>query len=134
MHPGVYAKMLGERIARHGAKVWLVNTGWTGGPYGTGSRMKLAHTRAMVRAALAGALDGATFTKDPSSASRCPTAVPDVPPACSTPRATWKDPAAYDAQARDWRDVPRELRAVPAAGVRGGRGGGTGAEAASTGA
>src|SRR3954467_1119632 len=57
--PGVYAKMLGERIARHGAKVWLVNTGWTGGPYGTGSRMKLAHTRAMVAAALAGALDKA---------------------------------------------------------------------------
>ena len=51
--------MLGERIARHGAKVWLVNTGWTGGPYGVGTRMKLAHTRAMVRAALAGALDAA---------------------------------------------------------------------------
>ena len=51
MHPGVYARMLGERIGRHDVKVWLVNTGWTGGPYGIGSRMKLAHTRAMVRAA-----------------------------------------------------------------------------------
>ena len=71
--------MLGERIAQHGAKVWLVNTGWTGGPYGTGSRMKLAHTRAMVRAALAGALDGATFTKDPVFGFEVPAAVPDVP-------------------------------------------------------
>src|SRR5688572_29979561 len=63
--PGVYAKMLGEKIAKHGARVWLVNTGWTGGPYGTGSRMKLPHTRSMVRAALAGALENAKYVKDP---------------------------------------------------------------------
>jgi phosphoenolpyruvate carboxykinase (ATP) len=108
MHPGVYARMLGERIAKHGAKVWLVNTGWTGGPYGTGSRMKLAHTRAMVRAALAGVLDGATFTRDPVFGFDVPAAVPDVPAGVLAPRATWKDPAAYDAQARDLVRMFRE--------------------------
>jgi phosphoenolpyruvate carboxykinase (ATP) len=101
MHPGVYARMLGERIGRHDAKVWLVNTGWTGGPYGVGSRMKLAHTRAMVRAALSGALDGATFVKDPVFGVEVPTAVPEVPAAVLTPRGTWTDSAAYDARARD---------------------------------
>jgi phosphoenolpyruvate carboxykinase (ATP) len=101
MHPGVYARMLGERIARHDVKVWLVNTGWTGGPYGIGSRMKLPHTRAMVRAALAGALDGAAFVKDPVFGIEVPTAVPEVPAGVLTPRGTWADPAAYDARARD---------------------------------
>jgi phosphoenolpyruvate carboxykinase (ATP) len=101
MPPGVYARMLGERIAQHGVKVWLVNTGWTGGPYGTGSRMKLSHTRAMVRAALAGALDRATFVKDPVFGIEVPTAVPEVPSTVLAPRATWADPAAYDRQARD---------------------------------
>jgi phosphoenolpyruvate carboxykinase (ATP) len=93
--------MLGERIAQHGAKVWLVNTGWTGGPYGTGSRMKLGHTRAMVRAALAGVLEGAKFVKDPVFGLEVPTAVPEVPAGVLTPRATWADPAAYDRQARE---------------------------------
>nr|MBA3659190.1 phosphoenolpyruvate carboxykinase (ATP) [Gemmatimonadales bacterium] len=65
MPPGVYATMLGERIERHGARVWLVNTGWTGGPHGVGTRMKLSETRAIIRAALAGALDEASFTRDP---------------------------------------------------------------------
>jgi phosphoenolpyruvate carboxykinase (ATP) len=101
MQPGVYARMLGERIAQHGVKVWLVNTGWTGGPYGTGSRMKLSHTRAMVRAALAGALDQATFVKDPVFGIEVPTAVPEVPSTVLAPRGTWADPAAYDRQARD---------------------------------
>ena len=81
LHPGVYAKMLGERIARHGAKVWLVNTGWTGGPYGVGTRMKLAYTRAMVRAALAGALDTVAVREGSGvrlrgAHQRCPTCRP----------------------------------------------------------
>jgi phosphoenolpyruvate carboxykinase (ATP) len=101
MHPGVYARMLGERIERHDVKVWLVNTGWTGGPYGIGSRMKLPHTRAMVRAALSGVLDGAAFVKDPVFGIEVPTAVPEVPAGVLTPRDTWADPAAYDARARD---------------------------------
>jgi phosphoenolpyruvate carboxykinase (ATP) len=108
MHPGVYAGMLGERIAKHGAKVWLVNTGWTGGPYGTGSRMKLSDTRAMVRAALSGALDGARFVKDPVFGVEVPTAVPDVPATVLMPRATWADPAAYDARARELVRMFRE--------------------------
>ena len=64
-HPGVYADMLGDRLRKHGAKVWLVNTGWSGGGYGAGSRMKLGHTRAMVNAALEGALDSVDFASDP---------------------------------------------------------------------
>ena len=101
MHPGVYARMLGERISRHDVKVWLVNKGWTGGPYGVGARMKLAHTRAMVRAVLSGALDRASFAKDPVFGIEVPAAVPDAPAGVLTPRGTWADPAAYDARARD---------------------------------
>ncbi len=100
LHPEVYARMLGERIERHGTRVWLVNTGWTGGPYGAGTRMKLAYTRAMVRAALAGALDGPACVTDPVFGFEVPTSVPDVPPDVLIPRKTWPDPSAYDAQAR----------------------------------
>jgi phosphoenolpyruvate carboxykinase (ATP) len=99
LHPGVYAKMLGERIAKHGARVWLVNTGWTGGGFGTGSRMKLGHTRAMVTAALSGELDGAQYRKDPVFGFEVPTGVPNVPVEVLDPRGTWRDPAAYDGQA-----------------------------------
>lgn len=99
LHPGVYAKMLGEKIAQHGSKVWLVNTGWTGGPYGVGSRMKLGYTRAMVTAALAGGLDQVEFRVDPVFGFEVPVAVPHVPAEVLVPRGTWKDPAAYDAQA-----------------------------------
>ena len=116
-HPGVYAKMLGEKLATHGAAVWLVNTGWTGGAYGTGSRMKLAHTRSMVRAALAGALDGAAFRKDPVFGFEVPTAVPDVPSGILDPRGTWPDPAAYDAQAAKLARMFRDNFATFAAGV-----------------
>jgi phosphoenolpyruvate carboxykinase (ATP) len=95
-HPGVYAKLLGERLKEHGAAVWLVNTGWSGGAYGTGSRMKLAHTRAMVHAALDGRLAEATFEADPVFGLEVPTAVPGVPSQVLRPRQTWADGAAYD--------------------------------------
>jgi phosphoenolpyruvate carboxykinase (ATP) len=108
LHPGVYAKMLGERIAKHSAKVWLVNTGWTGGPYGTGSRMKLSLTRAMLRAALSGALDRVKYAKDPVFGFEVPIKVPDVPKEVLSPRGTWSDPAAYDAQARRLATMFRE--------------------------
>jgi phosphoenolpyruvate carboxykinase (ATP) len=108
LHPGVYAGMLGEKLAKHKARVWLVNTGWTGGPYGTGSRMKLAHTRAMVRDALAGKLDGASFAKDPVFGFEVPTAVPDVPSEVLIPRNTWADPSAYDAQAKKLAEMFRK--------------------------
>jgi phosphoenolpyruvate carboxykinase (ATP) len=97
--PNVYAKLLGERIARHQARVWLVNTGWTGGPFGVGTRMQIAHTRAMVNAALSGALDQVPREVDPIFNLAVPTSCPDVPPDVLTPRKTWKDEAAYDAQA-----------------------------------
>jgi phosphoenolpyruvate carboxykinase (ATP) len=99
LHPGVYAKMLGERIARHRVKCWLVNTGWTGGPYGEGHRMKLGHTRALIRAALEGKLTDAPTRDDPVFGFRVPCAVPGVPPEVLDPRGTWTDPARYDAQA-----------------------------------
>jgi phosphoenolpyruvate carboxykinase (ATP) len=108
LHPTVYAKMLGERIARHGARVWLVNTGWTGGPFGTGSRMRLPYTRAMVRAALSGQLDRARYHSDPVFGLEVPTTAPDVPASLLDPRRTWSDPTAYDAQARRLAGMFRE--------------------------
>jgi phosphoenolpyruvate carboxykinase (ATP) len=99
-HPGVYAALLGERMARAGAKAWLVNTGWSGGPYGVGKRMKIAFTRAMVRAALSGALDDVPTTPDPIFGVGLPAEVPGVPADVLQPRRTWKDAAAYDAQAK----------------------------------
>ena len=100
LHPHRYAEMLGERIARFGVQCWLVNTGWTGGPFGTGHRMRLSHTRAMVRAALAGRLDRVPTHVEPVFGLEVPLHVPGgVPDEILLPRATWADPAAYDAQA-----------------------------------
>jgi len=101
LHPTRYAEMLGERVDRHDASVWLVNTGWTGGPYGSGTRMKLPYTRAMVRAALSGALDEASFTPHPVFGVHVPDGVPGVPPEVLDPRRTWDDPGAYDEKAHD---------------------------------
>jgi phosphoenolpyruvate carboxykinase (ATP) len=101
LHPTVYANLLAEKVKRHNATLWMVNTGWTGGPYGVGRRMELAYTRAMVRAALNGDLDGAATVIDPVFGFAIPTAVPGVPSDVLIPRATWQDTAAYDAKARD---------------------------------
>ena len=98
-HPGEYAKMLGERIKAHEARVWLVNTGWSGGAYGVGSRMKLPYTRAMVQAALAGELDEVELVTDPVFGLRIPAEVPDVPSEILNPRDTWADGADYDVTA-----------------------------------
>jgi phosphoenolpyruvate carboxykinase (ATP) len=104
-HPGTYAALLGEKIARHNVHCWLVNTGWTGGPFGTGQRMRLAHTRAMVRAALAGRLDRVPTVHEPVFQLAVPTDVPGVPVDVLLPRRTWADSAAYDAQARRLADL-----------------------------
>jgi phosphoenolpyruvate carboxykinase (ATP) len=101
LHPGVYAGMLGERLRRHEAKAWLVNTGWTGGPHGVGRRMPLAHTRRMVAAALAGELEGVPTAPDPVFGLGIPAHVPGVPGEVLQPRATWPDPTAYDARAAE---------------------------------
>jgi len=98
-HPTRYAEMLGRLIDEHGCKVWLVNTGWSGGAYGVGNRMKIAHTRAMVHAILDGALDTAPTHTDPIFGLAIPNDVPSVPRTVLDPRGTWPDPAAYDAQA-----------------------------------
>jgi phosphoenolpyruvate carboxykinase (ATP) len=99
LHPSVYARLLGEKIDRHKVKVWLVNTGWSGGPYGVGQRMKIAYTRAIVRAALNGALDDVPTEVDPVFGVHVPVACPDVPVEVLKPRNTWRDPATYDEQA-----------------------------------
>ncbi len=96
-----YARMLGKRIRAGQVNVWLVNTGWTGGRYGVGSRMKLAHTRAMLAAALAGDLDDAPRATDPFFGLRVPTRVPGVPAGVLLPRGTWADGEAYDAAAAE---------------------------------
>jgi phosphoenolpyruvate carboxykinase (ATP) len=98
-HPTKYAEMLGRLIDSHGCRVWLVNTGWSGGPYGVGKRMRIAHTRSMVHAILDGTLDGVATRQDPVFGLAVPTAVPNVPGDVLDPRCTWPDPAAYDAQA-----------------------------------
>ena len=103
-----YAEMLGEKLRRHEANVWLVNTGWTGGPYGTGRRMKLGYTRAMVKHALAGRLDSARFETDPVFGLSVPAEVPSVPAELMRPRSTWADGAAYDAQARKLAEMFRK--------------------------
>ena len=100
LDPNVYAKMLGEKIARHQSAVWLVNTGWTGGPYGVGSRMKIAYTRAMITAALSGQLASVGYTKHPVFNIDVPRTCPGVPESVLDPRSTWPDPAKYDEQAR----------------------------------
>jgi phosphoenolpyruvate carboxykinase (ATP) len=99
LHPGVYAGMLGEKLRRHGVGVWLINTGWTGGPYGAGSRIRLAHTRRMVAAVLSGELDGTSFEEDPRFGLSMPSEIAGVPSELLRPRGTWGDTAAYDERA-----------------------------------
>jgi phosphoenolpyruvate carboxykinase (ATP) len=99
-HPGEYARQLMDRLEREDVPVWLVNTGWTGGPYGTGHRMDIVHTRNMVRAAINGDLDGVETVSDPVFNVAVPTHVPGVPDEVLQPRGTWADMDAYDATAR----------------------------------
>jgi phosphoenolpyruvate carboxykinase (ATP) len=118
--PQLYAEMLGDRLRKHNAQCWLVNTGWTGGPFGVGRRMSLPHTRSMVHAVLDGSLAKVQFVTEPSFGFSIPTSCPDVPSEVLNPRDVWKDAAAYDQQAtmlaNKFRenftrfDVPEEIR------------------------
>ncbi len=100
LHPGKYAKMLGEKLkANPNINVWLINTGWTGGPYGVGSRMKLAYTRAMITAALNGELNHVNYEQHPVFGYQMPSTCPNAPAELLNPRNTWSDKSAYDAQA-----------------------------------
>jgi phosphoenolpyruvate carboxykinase (ATP) len=122
--PSVYARLLGDKICKHGVDVWLVNTGWSGGPYGGGERMKLEITRAVVKAALDGSLCVSEMRQDPIFGFNVPLACPNVPAEVLNPRRTWRDPAAYDQKARELSalfrqnfqqtaaDAPKEVRAA----------------------
>jgi len=122
LRPKVYAEMLGRRLQEHSAQCWLVNTGWFGGPYGTGNRMKLSYTRAMVGAAVAGTLKNAQFHVEPTFGLTVPNSCPGVPPEFLDARGAWKDKAAYDKAAADLAarfdknfekfDVPENIRAA----------------------
>jgi len=101
LHPGTYADLLGQKLTKHKAHCWLVNTGWSGGPYGEGQRMKIKYTRAMIRAILSGALSEVETAPDPIFGVGVPVSCPDVPAEVLTPRNTWKDPEAYDRKARE---------------------------------
>jgi phosphoenolpyruvate carboxykinase (ATP) len=100
LHPRVYAELLADRVQQHDAKVWLINTGWTGGPYGVGERIKLEYTRAMVRAAMDGALDNVQSRVDINFGLSIPMECPGVPDDVLDPRRTWSDTQAFDEQVR----------------------------------
>jgi phosphoenolpyruvate carboxykinase (ATP) len=103
--PAVYARMLGEKLDEHGAKVWLVNTGWTGGPFGQGQRMPIQATRTMLRAALHGELDGVSYRTDDVFGFEVPVEVPGVDEKLLDPRGTWRDPEQYDVKARELAEL-----------------------------
>jgi phosphoenolpyruvate carboxykinase (ATP) len=100
-HPTKYAAQLAEKINRHGARVWLINTGWSGGGFSTGSRIALRHTRAIIDAIHNGSLEKAEFGRDPVFGVAVPHSCPGVPPEILIPRQTWSDPEAYDRAARE---------------------------------
>ena len=99
MHPGVYADLLSAKMEEHGSTAWLINTGWSGGPYGVGNRMKIRYTRAMLNAALDGDLASVEYVTDNRFGFEVPTSCPNVPSAVLQPRTTWSDKTAYDATA-----------------------------------
>ncbi len=100
LHPYRYAELFGEKLKFSKASVWLINTGWTGGPYGIGSRIKLSYTRSMIQAAMEGKLDYAPFRIDPVFGFKVPEICPLVPSTILNPKSTWSDPEAYDKQAK----------------------------------
>ncbi len=101
LHPTKYAEMLGEKMTKYNTNVWLVNTGWTGGEYGVGNRMKLKYTRAMITAALNGELDHVNYAEHPIFGIEMPSNCPNVPDEVLNPRGTWESKVAYDAKAND---------------------------------
>ncbi|HQW83905.1 MAG TPA: phosphoenolpyruvate carboxykinase (ATP) [Ferruginibacter sp.] len=101
LHPAQYAEILGKKMTNHNVNVWMVNTGWSGGPYGVGSRTKLSYTRAMITAALDGKLDNVTYEAHPIFGMLMPTECPNVPHEILRPRNAWADKDAYDAMAKN---------------------------------
>lgn len=107
-HPSVYAKLLGEKLQKHNVTTWLVNTGWTGGSYGTGHRMSIQHTRALLNSALEGKLNDVEFETDPVFGLRIPLSCPGVPSEILSPGNTWKDKADYDQKAKELAGMFRD--------------------------
>ncbi|MFW6314374.1 MAG: phosphoenolpyruvate carboxykinase (ATP) [Desulfohalobiaceae bacterium] len=101
LHPHVYADLLGQKIIEHNVDCWLVNTGWSGGPYGVGQRISIGYTRAMIRAALQGDLNYEGYNLDPIFGLHMPSRCPQVPKEILNPKNTWKDPEAYDQKGRE---------------------------------
>ena len=118
--PSVYAEMLGEKLDEHGSTVWLVNTGWTGGPAGESDRISLPYTRAILGAALSGALDDVPYVTDEVFGLQVPTACPGVPAEVLDARGQWSDPARYDAQATELAALMHNAFKPFAAGVSAG--------------
>ena len=105
LSPNVYAKLLGEKIKKHNTDVWLINTGWSGGPYGVGERIKIPYTRRMVKAALDGSLKKTETKKDPIFDVLVPVSCPGIPQEILEPRNTWKDKNAYDKKAKELQEM-----------------------------
>ena len=105
LSPNVYAKLLGEKIKKHNTDVWLINTGWSGGPYGVGERIKIPYTRRMVKAALDGSLKKTETRKDPIFDVLVPVSCPGVPQEILEPKNTWKDKNAYNKKAKELREM-----------------------------
>ena len=101
LHPGFYTELLGKKLSRQEIRVWWINTGWSGGGYGRGHRIKLAHTRAMISAVLNNALENITYEKHPVFGVLMPASCPGVPPEILNPRNSWQDKSAYDTMAKD---------------------------------
>lgn len=99
LHPSIYARLLGEHLLEHNSDCWLINTGWSGGPYGVGERMDIHHTRAMLDAVLTGALDDTEMISDPIFGLSIPKHCPGVPDEMLDPRSTWSDVSEYNRQA-----------------------------------
>ena len=116
-HPNKYAELLAQKMKKHGARVWLVNTGWSGGAYGTGKRIKLTYTRAIVDAIHSGTLANANRQRDPVFGVEAITECPNVPSEILVPRNSWADKSAYDAAARKLAELFRKNFAAYESGV-----------------
>ena len=108
LHPSEYAKLLGKKINEHNVKCWLVNTGWTGGPYGVGHRISIKHTRALLNAALEGKLDKIEYTIDPFFGFAIPQQCPGVPEEILMPKNTWENKEVYEKKARELAEKFKE--------------------------
>lgn len=117
-HPSKYAEILADRMRKFGCNAWLVNTGWSGGPYGVGKRMSLAYTRAMIDAIHSGEMESLAYEADPVFGVQVPKQVPGVPSEILNPRKTWSNPADYDQMAKKLAGLFQENFKKFASGIK----------------